>query len=255
MDIKETSGLILFNRDYREDDKLVKIFTKTSGKRMFFVKHASQSSLNAVIQPLMLADFILRLNDSGLSYIVDYKHAKRYDHINQDIFALANASYMMALADAAIEDKVVDGKLFQFLVTVLNLLEEGLDATIVTNIFEVQILERFGATINFHECCFCHRIGLPFDFSYRYSGLLCPNHYDKDDRRSHVDPNVLYLLDRFQQISLEELKSISIKPEMKHKIRQFLDQIYDNYVGIHLKSKKFLDDLESWGHIMTPKED
>ena len=39
---KDARGLVLYNRDFRESDKLVKIFTETDGKRMFFVKHARQ---------------------------------------------------------------------------------------------------------------------------------------------------------------------------------------------------------------------
>ena len=31
----ETRGIVLYNREFREDDKLVKIFTEKSGKRMF----------------------------------------------------------------------------------------------------------------------------------------------------------------------------------------------------------------------------
>ena len=34
----ESRGLVLFNRNYRENDKLVKIFTEQAGKRMFFVR-------------------------------------------------------------------------------------------------------------------------------------------------------------------------------------------------------------------------
>ena len=255
MDVRETKGLILFNRDFREDDKLVKIFTESSGKRMFFVKHASKSPLNPVIQPLLMADFILRINDNGLSYIIDYKKVRRYDKITADLFRLSYASYILALADAAIEDNVADANLFAFLQKVLDLMEEGLDYEILTNIFEVQILERFGVSLNFHNCCFCHRTGLPFDFSHRFSGVLCPEHYDKDDYRSHVDPNVLYLIDRFQQVAIDDLKTISLKPEMKAKIRQFLDSIYEDYVGIHLKSKKFIDSLASWGDIMKSEKD
>ena len=41
MQTKETRGLVLYNRPFREDDKLVKIFTETSGKHMFFVRHVS----------------------------------------------------------------------------------------------------------------------------------------------------------------------------------------------------------------------
>ena len=58
-----SQGLVLYNRNFREDDKLVKIFTEQAGKRMFFVKHAGQSKLAPVIQPLVLAHFLLKVND------------------------------------------------------------------------------------------------------------------------------------------------------------------------------------------------
>ena len=250
MQTRETQGLILYNRNYREDDKLVKIFTETDGKRMFFVKHAGKSKLNAVIQPLMVANFIVKLNDNGLSYIEDYKEVELYKHINEDLFRLSYASYVVALADSAISDGVADPHLFVFLKKTLELMDEGLDYEILTNICEVQVLDRFGVRLNFHECAFCHRDGLPFDFSHKYSGLLCPEHYQEDIHRNHLDPNVPYLLDRFQTVSFEELRSISVKPEMKRKIRLFLDEIYGDYVGIHLKSKTFIDDLDKWGHLM-----
>ncbi|MGT2829279.1 DNA repair protein RecO [Streptococcus hillyeri] len=250
MEIKETRGIVLYNRNYREDDKLVKIFTETAGKRMFFIKHASKSKLASVIQPLTQADFLVKLNDTGLSYIDDYHGSEAYQMINEDIFILSYATYVVALADAAINDNQPDPHLFAFLVKTLALMNEGLDYEILTNIFEVQILERFGVALNFHDCVFCHRVGQRFDFSYQYSGLLCPEHYDRDERRSHLDPNVPYLLNQFQSVKFEELKTISVKPEMKQKLRHFLDDIYDNYVGIHLKSKKFIDGLGEWGNMI-----
>ncbi|HEO4824899.1 TPA: DNA repair protein RecO [Streptococcus agalactiae] len=250
MRVSQTYGLVLYNRNYREDDKLVKIFTETEGKRMFFVKHASKSKFNAVLQPLTIAHFILKINDNGLSYIDDYKEVLAFQETNSDLFKLSYASYITSLADVAISDNVADAQLFTFLKKTLELIEDGLDYEILTNIFEVQLLERFGVALNFHDCVFCHRVGLPFDFSHKYSGLLCPNHYYKDERRNHLDPNMLYLINRFQSIQFDDLQTISVKPEMKLKIRQFLDMIYDEYVGIHLKSKKFIDDLSSWGSIM-----
>ena len=134
-------------------------------------------------------------------------------------------------------------------------MEAGLDAEVLTNIFEIQLLGRFGVSLNFHECVFCHRTGLPFDYSYQYSGVLCPQHYQEDQRRPHLDPNLLYLLDQFQSISFADLETISIKPEMKRKLRLFIDQLYEEYVGIHLKSKKFIDDLDKWGSIMKKQDE
>ncbi|MFC3927370.1 DNA repair protein RecO [Streptococcus caprae] len=243
-------GLVLYNRPFREEDKLVKIMTEKAGKRMFFVKHASRSKVKSVIQPLILAEFMLKIADEGLSYIDDYREVKVFQNINEDIFKLAYATYLVSLADAAISDQVYDPSLFSFLVKTLELMEEGLDYEVLTLIFEVQILDRFGVQLNFHECCFCHRVGLPFDFSHKFSGLLCPQHYHEDERRSHLDPNVPYLLDRFQSIQFEDIKTISLKPDMKIKLRHFIDQIYEDYVGLHLKSKKFIDDMDKWAHVM-----
>lgn len=64
-----------------------------------------------------------------------------------------------------------------------------------------------------------------------------------------------YLLDQFQAISFDDLETISIKPDMKRKLRLFIDQLYEEYVGIHLKSKKFIDDLSSWGQIMKKENE
>ena len=251
----ETRGLVLYNRNFREDDKLVKIFTEGAGKRMFLVKHASRSKLTAGIQALTLADYSVKLNEEGLGYIDDVHQVKTFKEIQGDIFRLAHATYVVSLADACMQDGVADAALFAFVEKTLDLMEAGLDAEVLTNIFEIQLLGRFGISLNFHECVFCHRVGLPFDYSYQYSGVLCPQHYQEDQRRPHLDPNLLYLLDQFQSISFAELETISIKPEMKRKLRLFIDQLYEEYVGIHLKSKKFIDDLGKWGSIMKSQDE
>ncbi|AAK33160.1 DNA recombination protein RecO [Streptococcus pyogenes JRS4] len=250
MQLTESLGIVLFNRNYREDDKLVKIFTEVAGKQMFFVKHISRSKMSSIIQPLTIADFIFKLNDTGLSYVVDYSNVNTYRYINNDIFRLAYASYVLALADAAIADNESDSHLFTFLKKTLDLMEEGLDYEILTNIFEIQILDRFGISLNFHECAICHRTDLPLDFSHRFSAVLCSEHYYKDNRRNHLDPNVIYLLSRFQKITFDDLRTISLNKDIKKKLRQFIDELYHDYVGIKLKSKTFIDNLVKWGDIM-----
>ena len=69
---------------------------------MFFVKHAGQSKLAPVIQPLVLARFLLRINDDGLSYIEDYHEVMTFPKINSDLFVMAYATYVAALADASL---------------------------------------------------------------------------------------------------------------------------------------------------------
>ena len=136
----ESRGLVLFNRNYRENDKLVKIFTEQAGKRMFFVRGGGSGKLSAVIQPLTIAEFMMTVNDEGLSFIEDYSQAESFKEITSDIFKLSYATYLAALTDAAIADGVADAQLFAFLEKTLELMEEGLDYEILTNIFEIQVL-------------------------------------------------------------------------------------------------------------------
>ena len=70
------------------------------------------------------------------------------------------------------------------------------------------------------------------------------------ERRCHLNPNIPYLLNQFQAIDFETLETISLKPEIKQELRQFMDQLYEEYVGIHLKSKKFIDSLADWGQLL-----
>ena len=90
----ESRGLVLFNRNYRENDKLVKIFTEQAGKRMFFVRGGGSGKLSAVIQPLTIAEFIMTVNDEGLSFIEDYSQAESFKEITSDIFKLSYATYL-----------------------------------------------------------------------------------------------------------------------------------------------------------------
>ena len=129
-----SKALVLYNRNFREDDKLVKIFTEQAGKRMFFVKHATNSKLSPVIQPLTLANLLMKVNDDGLSYIQDYQDVQPFTRINSDLFIMAYATYVAALADASIPDSQPDAALFAFLTKTLELMEEGLDHEILTNI-------------------------------------------------------------------------------------------------------------------------
>mgnify|MGYP007126633253 CR=1 FL=1 len=40
--------------------------------------------------------------------------------------------------------------------------------------------------------------------------------------------------------------------ETKKQIQKVIDQLYEEYVGIHLKSKKFIEQMNEWGNVLKP---
>lgn len=246
----ETRGLVLYSQNHKEKDKLVKIFTESFGKRMFFVKNASKSRLTASLQNFTSLDLSATINDEGFSFINDIGDVDVFRYLREDIFANAYASYVVSLADAAVADNTYDPQLYEFLIKTLELLNEKIDKEILTNIFELQILSRFGASLNLTECVICSRRDLPMDFSFSYGGCLCSEHFSRDPRRLHLDPNILYLAGQFMEISIETLEKISVSNDKKKQLRSFIDALYDEYVGIQTKAKKFLDGMEDWSDLI-----
>ncbi|MHC5268086.1 DNA repair protein RecO [Enterococcus sp. LJL98] len=251
----ESKGIILFTKDYKEKDKLVKIFTESSGKLMFFVKgaHRKNNPLTPALMPYTQATYMGKFNEEGLSFINGAKYVHPYLNIQKDIFIAAYATYLLNLVDAAIEDRVYDPNLYTFLAQALERLDEGKDPEIITNIFEIQILHRFGSSFDWQRCQLCGETQGKFDFSPKYHGLLCERHFIEDLHCYGADPVAIHFIRRFSAISYQEIQSITIKPETKQKIRQVIDQLYEEYVGIHLKSKKFIEQMQDWGQILQPK--
>lgn len=245
----QTQGIILYNKDYKEKDKLVKIFTANYGKQMIYVKGANTNRYKEklAIQSMTISDFSLKINESGLSFIKSYSETKFFKRIQTDIFLNAYATYLINLVDVSIADRVVDQALYFFLLQSLALIDkDGMDAEVIVFIFEVQILSRFGVYIDFEHCEICGKNQPPFDFTWDYQGVICQEHLSQSKEIAHVDPNIIHLLSLFSKVNLEKINEIRINQEMKNKIRIFLDLIYNEYVGVNLKSKRFIDNMGKW---------
>lgn len=74
----ETQGLVLYSRNYKEKDKLVKIFTESFGKRMFFVKNFGKSSYASSLQAFTDGKLTATINDGGFSFIEDVSEVVDY---------------------------------------------------------------------------------------------------------------------------------------------------------------------------------
>ncbi|HAQ1851914.1 TPA: DNA repair protein RecO, partial [Enterococcus faecium] len=163
-------------------------------------------------------------------------------------------TYLLNLVDAAIEDHQYDPHLFQFTQQALQRMDQGDDAEIITNIFEVQILQRFGIAPIWTHCVVCGETKGKFDYSSKYGGVICERHWSMDDHRYHADPRAVYFVRMFSAISYDKISGIHLKEETKQAIRELIDQLYDEYVGIHLKSKKFINQMKSWAHVLKTSE-
>ncbi len=246
--LEEVEGIVLYHRRHRERDFLVKIFTKRFGKVMFFVRGSKkqQNELMQAIQPFSRATFIADIREGGLSFLRGSKDLETYRELQIDIFKNAYATYICALADAALEDKVTHIDMYYQVEHSLNLLNEEYDPEVVMNIIEIKFLRNFGVAPNFVACGVCGKSEGIFDFSDKYHGIICSEHFYEDLRRLHMNPKAMHLVRLYSVLKLDKIGDISIKPETQQEIKRLIEHIYEQSVGLKLKSKKFINNLHEW---------
>ena len=250
--LEEVEGIVLYQRKHRERDFLVKIFTKRFGKIMFFVRGSKrpQGEIFQAIQPFTKATFIADIRMEGLSFIRGAKNIEQNKNIQVDIFNHAYATYVSGLVDAAVEDHIPNHPMYNLLEEGLHLIDEGYNPEVISNILEVKFLHFFGVAPNFRGCSVCGKTEGVFDYSDKFHGILCSEHFFEDSRRLHIIPKAMHLVRLYSAINLETIGEISIKANTQEEIKRLIDHIYDQLVGLRLKSKKFIDDLYKWENLL-----
>lgn len=247
MSTEEIEGVVLFVKPHREKDYLVKIFTDRYGPLMFFVRGSHRpDSIHHQLNPLTVGTFYADIRKNGLSFIQAVREKKQLPNLYTDIMKNAYATYLCMLTDTAVADKEPNYEVFKELITALQLIEEGNDPEIINFMFEVKRLRQFGVEPNWIGCSICGETEGIFDYSSKYHGIICSNHFSYDNKRFRASPAAVYLLRQLNFLDFELLGDISVQKNTKLEMKRILDKIYEENVGLHLKSKSFIEQMEKY---------
>lgn len=244
---QNVSAIVCWQQNYRERDLLVQLLTDRFGFKTFLVHGAKKRGFKfkQAVMPFALGDYLATINETGLSYFTAADNLALLANLRQDISKTAYATYLLSLAHAAYGNAPL-GQFFFQIKHALELIDAGVDAAIITNIIEVQLLKPFGVEPNWRDCVVCHQVQAPLDFSEQLGGILCAKHLYMDAHRFHLDARTLYYLRLFSQYRLSNKTTVKVNETTKKRLRFFLDTLYRDEVGVNLKAKSFLDQMNSW---------
>lgn len=238
-------GIVLFTRPHRENDALVKIFTQEYGTKMFFVRGLQKPSHSnkAQLLPLTYNEYVGTINEQGLSFITEGKTIDSFRNIQTDIEKQAYGAYISQLVDASVDDNEGDLRLFDIFKASLRYLNQKEANEILATYMEIFLLEYFGNKLNFTQCAICGRSDLPMDFSVNHQGVLCKQHWHEDPYRLQISPRAMYVAGVLSQVNINQINQIDLSPETLKDLRRLMDEIYQEFVGLRLRSKSYLDQL------------
>lgn len=243
--LQKCEGIVLRTMNYGETNKIVTIFTREWGKYGVMASGAKKpkSRLSAITQPFTYGYFLIQ-KGSGMGSLQQGEIITSLRSLKEDIFLTAYGSFLVELTDKSIDENKSNPYLFELLLQSLTYLNEGYDPDIIKNIYEIKMLNVLGLHPALDQCASCGSKEGTFAFSIREGGILCQRCIHIDPYHIKISPATVKLLRIFYYLDLKRLGNISVKKETKAELKQVIDSYYEEYSGLFLKSKKFLEQME-----------
>jgi len=249
--LQKCEGIVIRTTDYGETNKVVTLYTREWGKVGVMARGAKKpnSRLSSISQ-LFIHGYFLIQKGTGLGSLQQGEIHTSFRSIAEDIFLTAYASYIVELTDKCTEDKKPNPFHFELLFQTLNYMNEGYDPEILMNIYEMKMLNVLGLYPILNQCSVCGRTDGHFSFSIREGGFLCHRCLEKDPYHFKLSPSAVKLLRLFYYFDLARLGNISVKEETKTELKQIIEAYYEEYSGLHLKTKKFLNSMDQFRKLL-----
>ncbi len=244
-------GIVIRSTDYGEGNKIVTLLTRTHGKQGVVIRGArkTKSRYGALAQLFTYGDYAFYKSGS-LGTLNSGEVIEPFRELREGLEGPAYASYAAELTDKAVGDEDASGYLFGQLKACLSALAEGKDPAVIIRIYEWKVAAASGYSPVLDSCVNCGRTEGVFRFSAASGGALCPVCQGRDPGAFTLDDAVWKLLKLFARLDLDRIGTISVKDSSKKQLQAVLRSWIDTHLGLHLKSRNFLDQLERHGELL-----
>lgn len=241
MKIEKVIGIVLSDTNYSESSKILNVLTKEHGKIGIISKGCRnlKSSLRSVSSKLTYGYFNIYYKQEGLSVLISVDIINDFSNIKQDLFKIGYATFLSDLTNQVLKE-TSSNEIFDLFINGLIKINDDFDPMIITNIIELKYLNYLGVMPILDCCSVCGSNKKIVTISSFAGGYLCVNCYKNE---YIVDEKTIKLLRMFSYVDISKIKELNILPKNKNEINRFLENYYDRYTGIYLKSKDFLTQL------------
>ena len=241
MKIEKVIGIVLSDTNYSESSKILNVLTKEHGKIGIISKGCRnlKSSLRSVSSKLTYGYFNIYYKQEGLSVLISVDIINDFSNIKQDLFKIGYATFLSDLTNQVLKE-TSSNEIFDLFINGLIKINDDFDPMIITNIIELKYLNYLRVMPILDCCSVCGSNKKIVTVSSFSGGYLCVNCYKNE---YIVDEKTVKLLRMFSYVDISKIKELNILPKNKNEINKFLENYYDRYTGIYLKSKDFLTQL------------
>ena len=238
----EVEGFIFNEIPYKETSKIINIFT-SNGMIGCIAKGAKslKSNLRVNTTKFTYGKFIIKDKNDKLNILIEANVVDDLKIIKSDLLLISYLSYLVELTNQIVKQTDDNESLYKLFINTVLKLNERLDPKILTNIYELKVLDYLGVGINFNCCAKCGSTKNIITINGDIGGYLCNNCYSNE---IVYDTKTIKMLRMYYLIDISSISDLKISKSVVDNINNFINVYYDRYTGLYLKSKNFLNNID-----------
>jgi DNA repair protein RecO (recombination protein O) len=238
--IKKYEGIIISTVDYKENSKIVNILTKNDGLIGVFAKGSKRLKSNISSTSSILTYGIFHTNsiNKGMPNLIEVDIINSFKNIRKDLLKTNYAVFLLELSGQVYRHDN-NNNIYELLISGLIKINAGYDASIICSIIELKLLDNLGIKPIIDKCVNCGNTNGIITISSYKGGYLCKN-CTKSEKIFNI--KTLKLIKMFYYVDINKISKLEISTNIKKEICMFIDEYYDRYAGLYLKSKNFLNE-------------
>lgn len=241
MAVARIEGIVLSETNYSESSKILNVLTE-EGTIGVLAKgcRSLKSPLRSVSAKLSYGIFHIYRKEKGLSTLTSVDVLNPFLKMRSDIVKISYASFLLELANQVERQTESSKNIYQILIAALKKIEEGLDPEVITAIVELKYLEELGVKPEIDCCSVCGSPHAIVTVDVTKGGYVCQNCYHHEKIYSN---KMITLIRMLYYVDLNKISKLIVRSSVKQELKEFIDQYYDRYTGLYLKSKQFIENL------------
>ena len=241
-----TEAIVIDRRAYGEADRILIVYTPRYGRLDVIAKGASKTKSRSGPYLDLCSWVTLELaTGRDLDVVRAALPVRAFPTLHNDFSRFCHASYMVELVKLITQPDEPHRAVFELLSRSLVLLDDGIDAWMVTRHFEMALLSELGYRPRLFDCVGCgSEITAQVNaFSPALGGLLCPSCRDLDPLAIPLSVNAQKYLRLLQREGLAAVARVNPNDEERAEIQLALES-YTRFVADRdLRSLKALHEL------------
>lgn len=239
--LKTVEGIVVSEVDYKESSKIINVLTSEDGIIGIIARGTKKvnSPLSSVAK-LTYGNFYINYKENGLSTLREVDVIDSFKNIKKDINLMSYSVYLLELASQVYKHEA-NNDIYKLLIASLKKIDEGFDYKVITNIYELKMLDYLGIRPVIDECVSCGSKDDIVTISSYKGGYLCKNCARGE---KIVNIKTIKLLRMFYYVDISKITNLDISENIQKELSDFIYDYYDRYSGIYLKSRAFLKNLD-----------